>query len=315
MTRKSIQYELLQCALKGITDNHTIVAYKKDCKLFANYCRSQGLNTYEAVMSERHSILQAYERHLEKCDYTASTIHRRLSAPCKGLGINMREIKKPKRLSGQIIRSRDISANKQGRKEAGKAKYSRLVTLQNCVGIRRSELARLKGKDLCRDESGYLCVRVERGKGGKEQLQRVLVPDIDLVKGIFASVADNQKVFSSEEMKNKIDLHSIRREQAQRAYSYYLERIRGNPGYRAQAKRELIKRYAMYNKSRTEGKPVEWLEKNVKQGLPYYVRGDNRSKAIAQNKSIEYDRLALLMVSVFHLSHWRLDVTVTNYMI
>ena len=29
----------------------------------------------------------------------------------------------------------------------------------------------------------------------------------------------------------------------------------------------------------------------------------------------EYSRLALLAVSVFHLSHWRLDVTVTNYLI
>ena len=83
MTRKSIQYELLQCALKGITDNHTIVAYKKDCKLFANYCRSQGWNTYEAVMLERYSILQAYERHLEKCVNTDESVHTaRSSSAC-----------------------------------------------------------------------------------------------------------------------------------------------------------------------------------------------------------------------------------------
>ena len=48
---------------------------------------------------------------------------------------------------------------------------------------------------------------------------------------------------------------------------------------------------------------------------PYKLRGENRQKAIEQGKETEYNRLALMMVSVFHLSHWRLDVTVTNYLI
>ena len=48
---------------------------------------------------------------------------------------------------------------------------------------------------------------------------------------------------------------------------------------------------------------------------PYRLRGENRQKAIEQDKETEYNRLALMMVSVFHLSHWRLDVTVTNYLI
>lgn len=313
--RKSIQYELINNALVGITDNHTISAYKKDCKLFANYCRTNGLKTYSDVKKECRSILQGYERYMEECGYTASTIHRRLASPCKGLGVSMKEIKKPKRLSGKIIRGRDISANVQGKRELKKEKYKRLIEFQKCVGIRRSELGRLKGKDLCIDESGKLCVRVKRGKGGKEQLQRILDNDIETVKKIFSGIESDESVFSLDEMKNKIDLHSIRREQAQRAYSYYLGRIHREPEYSMQAKRELVKRYAIYNKNRTEGKPMEWLEKNLKRGQPYYIRGDNRRKALAQNKSVEYDRLALLMVSVFHLSHWRLDVTVTNYII
>ena len=34
---------------------------------------------------------------------------------------------------------------------------------------------------------------------------------------------------------------------------------------------------------------------------------------IELGKETEYDRLALLAVSVFHLAHWRCDVTVHNY--
>lgn len=48
---------------------------------------------------------------------------------------------------------------------------------------------------------------------------------------------------------------------------------------------------------------------------PYLLRGENREKAIRLGLPTEYNRLALMAVSVFHLSHWRLDVTVTNYLI
>lgn len=47
----------------------------------------------------------------------------------------------------------------------------------------------------------------------------------------------------------------------------------------------------------------------------YKLRGGNLQKAISEGKPTEYNRLALMAVSVLHLSHWRLDVTVTNYMI
>lgn len=37
--------------------------------------------------------------------------------------------------------------------------------------------------------------------------------------------------------------------------------------------------------------------------------------AIRKGLLTEYNRLALMAVSVFHLSHWRLDVTVSNYLL
>lgn len=46
----------------------------------------------------------------------------------------------------------------------------------------------------------------------------------------------------------------------------------------------------------------------------YKLRGDNRKKALADGLPVEYDRLAVYMVSVFHLSHWRLE-TLTNYLL
>ena len=139
-------------------------------------------------------------------------------SPCKGIGVSMSEIEKPKRTSGKITRSRNEKANRQGKREIEDERYSRLVTFQRAVGIRRAELARLTATDLTEDESGYLCVNVSRGKGGKRQLQRLLPEDEGTVIEIFQNADPKQKLFSKEEMQNKIDLHGIRREHAQRAY-------------------------------------------------------------------------------------------------
>ena len=164
---RSIQSTLIEAALKGITDNQTVTAYKKDCKLFAVYCKVQGVKRPDQLQGKEKELLQGYEKELEASEYSPATIHRRLAAPCKATGINMNEIEKPKRTAGKIVRSRNREANKQGKIEATEARYNRLICLQKAVGIRRAELSRLTGTDLTEDESGYLCVNVSRGKGGK----------------------------------------------------------------------------------------------------------------------------------------------------
>lgn len=309
---RSIQSTLIEAALKGITDNQTVTAYKKDCKLFAVYCKEQGVKRPDQLEGREKELLQAYEKRLEASGYSASTIHRRLAAPCKATGISMSEIEKPKRTSGKITRSRNKKANRQGKREIENERYSRLVTFQKAVGIRRTELARLIATDLTTDESGYLCVYVAKGKGGKRQLQRILPEDEGTVLEIFRNAEPGQKLFSKEEMQNKIDLHGIRREQAQRAYKYYCDRLKNELGYKYQCRKELAARYKEFHEPGASNK--RFLH-DIMNEEPYKLRGENRQKAIEQSKETEYDRLALMMVSVFHLSHWRLDVTVTNYLI
>lgn len=309
---RSIQSILIESALKGITDNQTITAYKKDCKLFAAYCKEHGVKRPDQLQGREKELLQAYEKELEEAGYSAATIHRRLAAPCKGIGVSMSEIEKPKRTSGKITRSRREEANKQGKREAEDEKYNRLVTFQKAVGIRRAELSRLTGADLVIDEMGYLCVYVERGKGGKTQLQRILPEDEKTVLEIFQAADPGQKLFSPEEMQNKIDLHALRRKHARRAYKYYADRLENEPGYKYELRKELAARYREFHRSGDSNK--RFLH-DIMNEEPYRLRGENRQKAIESGKETEYNRLALMAVSVLHLSHWRLDVTVTNYLI
>lgn len=309
---RSVQSTLIESALKGITDNQTVTAYKKDCKLFAVFCKEQGVKRPDQLQGREKELLQAYEKELEAAGYSAATIHRRLAAPCKATNISMSEIEKPKRTSGKITRSRNEKANRQGKREIEDERYSRLVTFQRAVGIRRAELARLTATDLTTDESGYLCVYVAKGKGGKRQLQRILPEDEGTVLEIFQAADPEQKLFSPEEMNNKIDLHGIRREHAQRAYKYYADRLKNEPGYKYELRKELAARYREFHRPGDSNK--RFLH-DIMNEEPYGLRGENRQKAIEQGKETEYNRLALMAVSVLHLSHWRLDVTVTNYLI
>ena len=300
-------------ALTGITDNHTITAYKRDCKNFAAYCRTNNVKTPEQLEKQKTEILQKYEDSLENAGYKPATIHRYLSAPCKALNVNMKEVEKPHRTADMIARGRDTDFNIQGQREIIQERFKRLISFQKVVGLRRAELAKLRGRDLRTDESGYLCVYVCNGKGGKDQMQRILPSDVALVKKIFSEVKSDQKVFTSKEMNNKINLHGLRAEQARRAYSYYTEKLEREPNYKYVCRKELALRYkTMHTADRVTN---QRFLKDIMNDTPYVLRGKNREKAIAQEKPITYNRLAMMMVSVFHLSHWRLDVTSVNYLV
>lgn len=89
---RSIQSIMLAEALKGITDNQTITAYKKDCKLFAAFCKEQGVKRPDQLQGKEKELLQRYEKELEASGYSASTIHRRL--PLKLRKFFCREVRK-----------------------------------------------------------------------------------------------------------------------------------------------------------------------------------------------------------------------------
>lgn len=320
MARKSLQYELLETLnLQTFKNNNTRKAYKNDLKAFATFAKERGYKSLESLGNGLEA-LQAYSDYLQGKDYTPATIHRKLCSPCLALGVNMKAIDKPKRKAGAIVRGRDPGANNQGKLEIKLDKFQRLVNFQKVVGIRRNELAHLEGRDIFRDNSGYLNIIVRRGKGGKMQYQRIFPENEGIVKAVFDGVGQNERVFSALEMNNVINLHGIRAAVAQEAYKKYDMRTQTIEG-----KKKLLQELRAYymdlhpynpkkQKATKDYYCQEWLSMHIRKP-PYKLRGDNKQKALAAGKSIEYNRLALLAVSVFHLSHWRLDVTITNYLI
>lgn len=247
--------------------------------------------------------IQDYSDWLERQGKSASTIHSYLAGVCRVYGVSLTEIQKPRRVVSANTRSRGVKAVDK-RKDASRETSSRLYDFASVVGCRRAEYARLWGSDLVTDESGYLCVRIRRGKGGKYQEQRVLPGDELLVSTYFDS--SEELVFTKAELRNKLDLHHLRALLAQRAYLYYAERLRKEPGYREQLEGEIKARWRAHNKRRWNQHEFEGT---------YKLRDANRRLAQKLGRPTEYDRLAVMAVSVFHLSHWRNDVTVSNYLL
>ena len=247
--------------------------------------------------------IQDYADWLVQQGKSASTIHTYLAGVCRIFEVSLTDVRKPKRVTSQNTRSRGLKGV-DNRNNAAREASPRLHDFAAAVGIRRAEYVRLRGDDFMYDESGYLCVRVKRGKGGKFQLQRILPGDEMFVRSYFTGTADF--VFSRAELDNKIDLHHLRAVQAQRAYRYYADRLHREPEYRKQLESEIKARWQKYNNRRWKQREFEGL---------YKLRGTNRQLAQKLGKPTEYDRLAVLATSVFHLSHWRCDVTVSNYLL
>ena len=215
----------------------------------------------------------------------------------------MGTVQKPERHISQNTRSRGKKAVDK-RKDAQREASPRLYDFAAKVGLRRREYQKLSGGDLVKDESEHLCIWV-KGKGGKIQYQRILPSDIAFVCSYFEEKDDDEYLFTREEMKNKIDLHHLRACQAKRAYLYYLNGIQ-DPAFRENLIKELEARWQFNKKKNWDPEKLEGT---------YYLRGRNRKFAQEHNLPTAYNRLALMAVSVFHLSHWRLDVTVCNYIL
>ncbi|HEM5491003.1 TPA: site-specific integrase [Streptococcus suis] len=317
--KNSLKHDIFVKATKDVTNNTSRTSYKRSATRFVKWAKVNGIKKISDITEE---VLQAYHDDLKNDPkgYTAATIHTYLAPIAKAAGINLNRIRKQKRTSDKIIRGRQQESNAQGKKQELNSLFSRLVAFQKVVGIRRNELKNLTGSDLIEDEYGNCYVLVKRGKGGKKQMQYILPKDVAIVKQTFAGIEENEPVFSEEEMNNQINLHALRARHARDSYFFYLEKIQQNPKMRQALSQLLLSKWEEgHQKLKNESnKQYERQRKNFIFDLrdeAYILRGSNKVKAIASGMPIVYNRLALMAVSVLNLSHWRLSVTVTNYIL
>ncbi len=312
----SLKHDVTMAALGGAQyTNDTAHVIRSGCKHFSAFCTEMGFNKMDKILeADPRQVIQGYAERLVEKGYSPSTIHTYLYGPCRAFEVRMGDIKKPKRVSSAIKRSRDEDANPLGKAEEGKPEYARVVALQQRIGIRRSELARLTGASLKTDESGHLCVEVVGGKGGKDQMQRILPQDEAFIKDFFKNINKEKFVFTSTELRNHLDVHRMRAIQSRKAYEYYAG-LSGED--RKTLVRELCARWLVCHPDKDTNSPEfqRWYSQLNKGGGVYKLRGDNYDRAVRAGRPTSYDRVALMATSMFHLSHFRLNVAAVHYML
>lgn len=285
--------------------------YKKHALKYAEWAKS----TYGCKsLDDSKKHIQDYADYLTTSGKAASTVHTYLAGVCRILDVPLETINKPIRVVAHNTRSRGVKPV-DTRRDAGREASPRLYDFAQIAGIRRNEYLHLRPDDLVVDDFGNPCILVRKGKGGKQQLQRILPEELPAIQEVFQHPADEQHLFSKAELSNKIDLHHLRALRAQRMYKYYLEHIQSEKGYREQLISEIKHTWEGDDETRMENgyRPKRW--KDCKVNGNYVLRGHNRELALKNGLPVSYDRLALLAVSIYHLAHWRHDVTAANYLL
>ena len=314
---KNLKYQIKEVELARLEKanvpmlTQTEKQYRNHAIKFANWCKEQyGCRT----LDECSAHIQDYADFLVVQGRSPSTIHTYLAGICRICGVPLADIQKPIRVVAENTRSRGMKAVDE-RKDAGREASPRLYDFAVIVGIRRNEYLHLTPDDLVFDDFGHPCVLVRKGKDGKRQLQRILPDELPAINAVCDNPADAGHLFPKAEINNKIDLHHLRALRAQKMYRYYLDKIENEHGYRAQLINEIRHVWEHDDEARKENgyKAKRWSDMKVTGN--YILRGNNRKLAKKHGLPLQYDRLALLAVSIFHLSHWRHDVTVANYLL
>lgn len=292
---------------KYIHSQGTLTTYLQQVDLFAGWLKAHGVKS-RAKEAEAVSHIQEYLDDLEAQGKRPATIHTAAAAVCKALGQRMEDFRKPLRTAAPA-KGRKTAPSMEGRHDGDMddPRYQRLVSFAQVVGLRRAEYAQLRGRNLVvRDGKHY--VHVSKGKGGREQWQLIDEMDVPVVQACFRGIKPDELVFQKEDLTNKLNLHKLRREQAQEMYARYVDRMEDNPAYREELTQEIKETFAAAGKDWRKNKDMQRLH------IPYHTRKAVRADMRGKGRAVRYDRVALMAVSVFHLAHWRADVTVANYM-
>ena len=294
--------------------------YLHACRLFDEWRKGAGLSNRFVRENPRESVI-LWAEHLKSIGMAQSTIHTMVAGCCIGINISSAGLAK----HGTAM-SKTKSLGNSARAQAAREKESNrdIVCFQEMVGGRRAALERLTGKDIGYDSSGQLCVIFPRDKGGKTQYQVLADSEAAAVKEYFDRVGPDELLF--REIDRDLDLHGIRAERAKREYVRYAE-LAGTPDGRERLRQQLWARFtdpeigckayllAQEKGDKARMRKLEYrFRKQMADGM-YYLRGANRQAAIRRGRPTAYDRLPVMAVSVFALSHWRTSVAVSAYLI
>lgn len=273
----------------------TMENYQKEVGYFGDWLIKQGHKRIS--IEDSKAYIQPYIDYCVEQKLSPYTINKRLSAICKATHADIQDYNHPERSVAKITRGVDSAIHDKYNEKH----YAEIIGANRILGLRRNELKRLKVEDFEISDK-YIIVHTV-GKGGKENVQ--IITDkakMETAKSWLAGKNPEDRVFSADDFKNDVNFHKQRELRAKDVYERVVADMQNNP-----ESREYYKAFIKNFFERNGKKLREDLEK------PYVVRGENRERLKAQGRALEYDRVAVLYVSLTVLNHYRSDTSVNHY--
>ncbi len=187
-------------------------AYKKQSISFVNFVKKQPvkpeLGHKPRTIDECRLYVEDYLCYRESCGLSPFTVRLDAAALAKlfNCSIGDFDIELSARTRSKIVRSRGVKARDRHFSEKRNADF---VNFCKATGLRRSEIQKLRGMDLIRDDEGNWRISI-RGKGGKHRNALIFSKDPEVVEMVVRKMqdADTGKVWPH--VPNGADIHSYR---------------------------------------------------------------------------------------------------------
>ena len=178
-----------------LTNDVTIKPYRRNIERFCNWAKEFGITRYHHINEFGYTpttLIQKYADYLVSTGLKATSVHTYLAPVCKGLGICMSEIKKPARLSKDIVKNTKLHQNAAGARQLNDPANARLCKLAEFVPVRPQAMVKLAAVNIRVDENGDNIV-VIRDKGGKMSIQLLLPHEVALVRHLLSTDAEGRR--------------------------------------------------------------------------------------------------------------------------
>ena len=279
----------------------TMEVYQKQIGYFADYVTEQ-TGTDRTSIEDAKQYIQPFINAQDEKGLSPYTINTRLSAITKSMGLYNKDFEHPSRHYADCRRGLAPALND----EKNSRNHADILDANRIIGVRRSELEKIRLEDIKTTDKGLEVHSI--GKGGKYNVN-VIKKDIEIevIQGYMkqAQAESRDTLFSKEQLKNDTDLHSCRADRAKTYYSQIVGEMRAEPERRAYYKEYINE--AMREKGRKTFTDRQFEN-------TYRCRGRTKATLEARGALTEFDRVAVMMVSIDITNHYRESVTVAHYL-
>ena len=324
-----------------LTNAETLKPYKRHIEKFCKWLGEKGIYRMHQILESGRTArdyVQEFADTQVKRGLKATSVHTYLAPICKGFGICMSEIRKPPRLSEDIVKNTKQHQNKAGAAQELAPENQRIIHFAECVGIRPVAMSKLTIDNLVQDNNGDFIIDI-RDKGGKHSIQLIRTEEVDYVRNVLTHdaagnlLAPGEKPFCRADLK-QIAFSKYRILRAQHLMDEFEARFNS---WRAMPRKTAEQRIAR-SKAReaAEREKALWVDKIVEKyaaahpkasaaNIAAYrtelerpsrivLRRGNKERAKLLYRPLDYDRVAVRIVSVYALSHWHDESTLRNYL-